>query len=289
MQARVFYLRVATRCKDYLLHQRSENGRDWTKVHGFLLGMRAIIDGAAGASIIFPDDDNPTTGEAGRLVHSSLSRGTPTLAKFTDDVMKACEGKESSRTISSETNNGTELPVERMPREADRGPTGSPPSANSLVCISDEPPKTDEEPETAPTPQARPLPPTPPSPPAPSPTETAFTCLSHRQEGVREAAVELLYALARSLGVQAALIIYERTMGELRHEQERAENVAIGGRGGACGADARRGRNEGGSSSENRRSCDRVSGLLGLLERIVSVIPPETVGESWGRLFPLLR
>lgn len=292
MQARVLYLRIAARCKDVLLHQRSESDRDWTRVHGFLLGMRATIEGAAEASTRFPNADHPTAGEGEKLADSPLSRETPTLARFIDDVVKSCEEKEPSRTFLSENNGGTELPVEIcMPFEADRGPSGSPPPANPLVCVWDETPKTNEEPRTVPTPQAPPLPPSVPLPPAQSPTETIFSCISHRQSVVREAAVELLYALARSLGLQTALALYKRTMGDVQHEKDKAENAAMRGRGGgSCGANARRGGlEEAGSRAENRRSCDRVGGLLGLLKRIVGVVPPETVGESWGRMFPLLR
>ncbi|CAM9574243.1 unnamed protein product, partial [Ectocarpus fasciculatus] len=46
------------------------------------------------------------------------------------------------------------------------------------------------------------------------------------------------------------------------------------------------------SPAGRRRRRDRVGGLLDLLQRIVdqrSVLPPGTVGDSWGRLFSVLR
>eukprot|EP00752_Nemacystus_decipiens_P017850 g16006.t1 len=46
------------------------------------------------------------------------------------------------------------------------------------------------------------------------------------------------------------------------------------------------------SRAETKRKCDRISGLLGLLERIVGshgLLPSGTVGSSWERLFPILR
>lgn len=288
----MLYLRIAARCKDVLLRQRSESDRDWTRVHGFLLGMRATIEGAAEASTRFPNPDHPTGGEGEKLVASPLSRGTPTLARFTDDVVKSCEEKESSRTFLSENNGRTELPVEiSIPCETDKSRRGSPLSANPLACVSDETMKINKEPRTAPTPQARPLPQPAPLPPAQSSTETIFSCLSHRQPVVREAAVELLYALARSLGLHTALALYKRTMRDVQHEKDKAETVAMrGGGGGSCGANARRGGlKEAGSRAENRRNRDRVGALLGVLERIVDVVPPQTVGESWGQMFPLLR
>ena len=291
MQARVLYLRFATRCEDALGRQRFEHDRDWTRVHGFLLGMRATIEGAAESSTCVPKNGNPTTGEGERLVDSPLTTGTPTLVKFTDDVKRACEAKEASRALLSENNGGIELPVESMPCETYLGPSGRPLSANPLVCTSNETPKSNEQPCITLTPQARQLPPAALLPPAPPSTETVFSCLSHRQAAVREAAVQLLYALARFLGLQTALALYDRTIEDLLREKKRAETVAMRGRGGeGFDANARRsGLEKVGSRAEDRRSYDRCGGLLGLLERIVDVVPPETVGKSWGRMLPFLR
>lgn len=316
----MLYLRIASRCNGILLHPRCENDREWTRIHGFLLGMRATIEGAAETSIPSqsmtsinrPNDDNITTSEVvelwqhqntgidvqfdgGRLVESSSRREAPALADFVVDVVQACEEKGRSRIRFSASEDGTELSMENMPCEVDRGPSGRHLSGNPLVCISDEAQKTSEKTRTAPkpqaTPQAKPLPPPPQSPSltAPSSTELAFSCLSLRQGAVREAAVGLLCALASSLGLQAALVLYERTIVDFQHEKEGAGNLATRGRGRTCGGNAKSGLKGAGSRAEGRRSCDRVSGLLGLLERIVGVVPPETVGESWGRLFPLLR
>lgn len=289
MQARVLYLRFATKCKDAFGHQRSEHDREWTRVHGFMLGMRATIEGAAESSMRVPSNYYPTTGEEERSVDSPVNGGMPTLSKFTDDVVKACEAKEASRALLSENKGGIELPVESMPCGADWGPSGSPLSANPLVCVVDETTITNDQPCTALTPLAQQLLPPAPLPPAPSSTETVFSCLFHRQAAVREAAAELLYALARFLGLQTALALYERTMGDLEHEKERAEHVATRGHGGGCGANARSDELEVGSRAEYTQSYDRGGGLLSLLERIVDVVPLETIGESWGRMFPLLR
>lgn len=310
VQARVLYLRIATSCNRALLLPRSENDRDWTRVHGLLLGMRATIEGAAEEASISPhrtasanpsndNDEDHDTSEGERLVDSPLRRETLTLAVFAKDVLQACEEKGRGGKVLSENNDGAEVPekskpcetVENMPCEADKRRNRSQSPADPLVFSSNEPETISGGAMIGPTPQARPLPPLPPrSIPAPSSTELAFSCLSHRQAAVREAAVDLLNTLAYFLGPHPALALYERTLGDLQREKENAESLAMRGRGGACGATAGCGLKAVGvgSRAETRRRCDRVSGLLDLLERIVVVLPPETVGKTWEQMFPLL-
>lgn len=307
----MLFLRIATSCKHVLLLPRTENDRDWTRVHGFLLGMRATLEGAAAASIssqctssahcLNENNDNHEAGEAERLVNSPLRRETLTLAVFADDVMQACDEKWRNRHVLSKNNDGTELlvenkpceTVERMPCEVDRGGNGkSQFTANAFVSISDEPETTIGGATVGPTLQVRPLPPPPLRPiPTLSSTELAFSCLSHRQVTVREAAVGLIYTLATSLGRHTALGLYKRAIQDLQREKEKEDNAAVRDHDGSCGATVGPGLNSVGvgSRAETRRSCDRVRGLLCLLERIVVVLPAETVGETWERLFPLLR
>lgn len=117
-----------------------------------------------------------------------------------------------------------------------------------------------------------------------SPLGVALACLAHRQLTVREAAVGLLYVLALTLGPQAALALYNRivSMLESNNDNEARSNIE------ACVA----GRDEvatGKTRAEERRMCDQASGALGVLERLLDTVPPETVGQSWERVFLVLR
>lgn len=122
-----------------------------------------------------------------------------------------------------------------------------------------------------------------------APLDVALSFLAHRQSTVQEAAVELLHALALTLGPQAALALYGRILCMLERKHD---NKAVFRGGSNSSEPCAAGRDEvetGRARAEERRMRDQAHGALSLLERLLDTLPPETVGESWERVFLVLR
>lgn len=319
----MFYAKAAARCHGYLLLPRSESNqpREWKRMHGLLLGMRAALEGAA-ASTRAP---LPAWAEAASGIASSSTRGEKNTSEQSG-IATAREGGSGSSTGT-----GTETPKEaalalfaadvRVACEAvaclPSPPPPPPPTVSSSAPQCFPPQQTPLQARVAS--QEHDLATTTPHPPPPvaaTGVDVAFRCLSHRQAAVREAAIGLLHAQARVLGPGAASALYRKTLRTLRtlrtlkRDQEEkdppneevstatptapAPEADSSDRGSVAGVGPERrraGASRAPSRAEAGRARDRIGGLLGLLERIVDqgVLPRGTVGGSWECLFSVLR
>lgn len=122
-----------------------------------------------------------------------------------------------------------------------------------------------------------------------SPLDVVFACLSHRQAAVREAAVALLHTLAFTLGPGAALSLYERTLASLDKGRDEDGIAEVETSGGVVEDRLQRKVLDWGSRGGARLRRDRAGGLLAVLERLVPIVPSVRFGESWERVFSVLR
>lgn len=331
MQARVLYLKATAGCKSTFLLAEPEIPRNWKRTHGFLLGMRAAVEGAAEASLLETDfalsvaagEGSTTDGKKGKGEKTMLRRKALPLTEFANDVITACRTNVGTLRTSTEefVDDAPVAPhaafsTENAARETlnEWGASECPPFATTTrvseitlelhgkVSTSAPLPATTVPPlPTTPShqklqllpspPHPRPrCPPTPiPPPEAARPLDVAFDCLAHRQVAVREAAVEVLCALALAVGPQTAFMLYERTIRGIEKKRKEELGAMAECSGGLCGGGAGNGAMSGGYRARYRLRCDLVGGLLRLLEQIGRIVWPETVGKSWGRVFSVLR
>lgn len=207
-------------------------------MHGLLLGMRAVVEGAAASTRV------PSAAKAKVVsrIPSSSARGDKSLVEPRNITI----GREGASSSSTRREAGTAEEAALAQFAADvrlaceATPPLSPPPLPSPIpqyfhlqqapaqarVATPEPGAATADPLSGPTTVAmthHPHPPPPPPSPAAAATtgaDVAFCCLSHRQAAVREAAIGLLHAQARALGPRAALALYRRTLRTLEQEQE---------------------------------------------------------------------
>ena len=248
MQAWALYTKAAAQCHGSLRLAESESSqpRQWKRLHGLLLGMRAAVEGAAaaasarvpraatagstasritsspadhrgGGATVTSRTTAPTRAKGGRGPSTSGEQaGTAraaSLARFAADVKVACEAATALLPPPPQV-------PSRPPTPQYRCPLNQAPSQQARAVTPEHGPTT-----AATAPHTSPHPPVPP-PPVPAAAaavtgvDAAFRCLSHRQAAVREAAIGLLHSQARALGPRAALALYRRTLVILQHELE---------------------------------------------------------------------
>lgn len=249
-QAWALYTNAAVQCHDSLLLPESESNkpRTWKRMHGLLLGMRAAVEGAAASARVpsaaeakgvsrissssalgreqaLPAEPGQmATREEGALLSSSTTREAETaaqaaaaaaaLAQFAADVTAACEvAPPPLLSPTPQYCDPKQVPAQQQARVATSEDEAVAAAAVAAAPLNG---------RTTATMTCH-LHSSPPPSPAGAATgvDIAFRCLSHRQAAVREAAIGLLHAQARTLGPRAALALYRRTIRTLEHEQEK--------------------------------------------------------------------
>lgn len=248
VQAWALYTNAAAQCHGSLRLAESESSqpRQWKRLHGLLLGMRAAVEGAAAAASARVPRAATAGSTASRITSSPADRGggatatsrttattrakggrglstsgeqaetarAASLARFAADVKVACEAATALLPPPPQV-------PSRPPTPQYCCPLNQAPSQQARAVTPEHRPTT-----AATAPHRNPHPPVPP-PPVPAAAaaavtgvDAAFRCLSHRQAAVREAAIGLLHSQARALGPRAALALYRRTLIILQHELE---------------------------------------------------------------------
>ena len=242
MQAWTLYTKAATQCNDLLLLPESESNqpRAWKRVHGLLLGMRAAVEGAAASARA---EASAVTAAAGVPSHTTSFRGrtekgAPGAPRETAVTGGGAPGR---NTVGREAGTAVQAALDLARFVADAGTAGEATQLASPSWPSATP--RPFAPELAPsraravgpghqattevpvggstTASGAPQPHPPPPPAATTGADVAFRFLSHRQAAVREAAIGLLHAQARSLGHRAALALFQRVVRALEHEQKK--------------------------------------------------------------------